>query len=134
MRDVLEVLLAEIEGQLGTLERRRDRIREMLARKAPEIPEGETRAMKLAEEHLGEHLKEASSSLWMLAIYASRTASKRTDCGCATAHWRGSSCLSRRKRPSSASSVGRRDRATVFRRSQKTAASTWPRAAKPISP
>jgi DNA-binding transcriptional MerR regulator len=32
LRDVLEVLLAEIEGQLGTLERRRDRIREVLAR------------------------------------------------------------------------------------------------------
>jgi hypothetical protein len=32
LRDVLEVLLAEIEGELGTLERRRDRIREVLAR------------------------------------------------------------------------------------------------------
>jgi DNA-binding transcriptional MerR regulator len=63
LRDVLEALLAEVEGQLGTLERRRERIREALAREDPEVPEGEPRAMKLAEEYLGEHLKEASPSL-----------------------------------------------------------------------
>lgn len=63
LRDVLEALLAEVEGQLGALERRRDRIREVLAREDPEAPKGEPRAMKLAEEHLGEHFKEASPSL-----------------------------------------------------------------------
>jgi DNA-binding transcriptional MerR regulator len=63
LRDVLESLLAEVEGQVGTLERRRDRIREVLAKEDPEAPQGEPRAMKLAEEHLGEHLKEASPSL-----------------------------------------------------------------------
>lgn len=63
LRNVLEALLAEVEGQLGVLEERRDRLRETLAREDPEAPEGEPRAMKLAEAYLGEHLKEASASL-----------------------------------------------------------------------
>ena len=63
LREVLEALLAEVEGQMGTLQRRRDRIREVLAREDLEVPEGEPRAMRLAEEYLGEHLKEASPSL-----------------------------------------------------------------------
>jgi DNA-binding transcriptional MerR regulator len=63
LRDVLEALLAEVEGQLTALGERRDRLRETLAREDPEAPEGEPRAMKLAEEYLGEHLKEASPSL-----------------------------------------------------------------------
>lgn len=63
LREVLEALLAEVEGQLAALERRRDRLRETLAREDLEAPEGEPRAMKLAEEYLGEQLKEASPSL-----------------------------------------------------------------------
>jgi DNA-binding transcriptional MerR regulator len=63
IREVLKTLLAEVEGQLTALGERRDRLREMLTREDPEAPEGEPRAMKLAEEYLGEHLKEASSSL-----------------------------------------------------------------------
>jgi DNA-binding transcriptional MerR regulator len=63
LREVLEALLAEVEGQMGTLQRRRDRIREVLAREDLEVPEGEPRAMRLAGEYLGEHLKEASPSL-----------------------------------------------------------------------
>jgi len=63
LREVLEALLAEVEGQLVALASRRDRLRETLAREDPEAPEGEPRAMKLAEEYLGERLKEASPSL-----------------------------------------------------------------------
>ena len=63
LREVLEALLAEVEGQLVALESRRDRLRETLAREDPEAPEGEPRAMKLAEEYLGEKLQEASPSL-----------------------------------------------------------------------
>ncbi len=63
LREVLIALLTEVEGQLGALEQRRDRLRDLLAREDPEAPEGEPRAMKLAEEYLGEHLKEASPSL-----------------------------------------------------------------------
>ncbi len=63
LRAVLQALLVEVEGQMGTLQRRRDRIREVLAREDLEVPEGEPRAMRLAEEYLGEHLKEASPSL-----------------------------------------------------------------------
>lgn len=60
---MLEALLGEVEGQLAALESRKDRLQEMLNREDPEAPEGEPRAMKLAEEYLGEHLKEASPSL-----------------------------------------------------------------------
>ena len=60
---MLEALLVEVEGQLATLEERRDRIRESVDWEDPELPEGEPRAMKLAEECLGEYFQEASPSL-----------------------------------------------------------------------
>jgi hypothetical protein len=62
LREVPEALLVEIEGQLAALEERRDRIRETLDREDPELPEGEPRVMRLAEERMGEYLKEASPS------------------------------------------------------------------------
>ena len=64
LRDVLGALLAEVEGQLGVPEERRNRLLQMLAREDDlEVPEREPRAMKLAEEHLRERLKKASPSL-----------------------------------------------------------------------
>jgi DNA-binding transcriptional MerR regulator len=63
LREVLETLLVEVEGQLAAPEERQEHIRETLDREDPELPEGETRAMKLAKECLGDYPKEASFSL-----------------------------------------------------------------------
>jgi len=60
---VLETLLVEVEGLRAAPEERQERIRETLDREDPELPEGETRAMKLAQECLGDYPKEASLSL-----------------------------------------------------------------------
>ena len=63
LREVLEALLVEVQGQLAAFEERQDRIRETLDWEDLELPEGEPRAMKLAEECLGEYFQEASPSL-----------------------------------------------------------------------
>ena len=60
---MLETLLVEVEGLRAAPEERQERIRETLDGKDPELPEGETRAMKLAKECLGDYPKEASLSL-----------------------------------------------------------------------
>jgi DNA-binding transcriptional MerR regulator len=49
LREVLEALLVEVQGQLAAFEERQDRIRETLDWEDLELPEGEPRAMKLAE-------------------------------------------------------------------------------------
>jgi hypothetical protein len=63
LREVLEALLVEVERLRAAPEERQERIRETLDREDPELPEGETWAMKLAKECLGDYPKEASLSL-----------------------------------------------------------------------
>ena len=63
LREVLETLLVEVEGLRAAPEERQERIRDTLDGKDPELPEGETQAMKLAQECLGDYPKEASLSL-----------------------------------------------------------------------
>jgi DNA-binding transcriptional MerR regulator len=54
LRGVLEALLREIEGEIRTLEGRRNRLRELLSKEDPEAPEKTPRTFKLAEKYLGE--------------------------------------------------------------------------------
>ena len=63
LRGVLEALLDEVEGQIGALQERRDRLRETLAREDLEAPAEEPRTMKMAEEYLGGYMKDVSPSL-----------------------------------------------------------------------
>jgi DNA-binding transcriptional MerR regulator len=64
LRVVLEALLGEIEGQIGMLQERRDRLRELLSKEDPEAPEETPRAFELAERVLGEgYLKNLDPAL-----------------------------------------------------------------------
>jgi DNA-binding transcriptional MerR regulator len=54
LRGILEALLGEIEGEILTLQGRRNRLREMLSKEDPEAPEKTPRTFELAEKYLGE--------------------------------------------------------------------------------
>ncbi|MDQ3588729.1 MAG: MerR family transcriptional regulator [Actinomycetota bacterium] len=54
LRGVLEALLREIEGEIRTLQGRRNRLREMLSKEDPEAPEKTPRTFELAERYPGE--------------------------------------------------------------------------------
>lgn len=56
-------LLGDVEERLGDLEERRDRLKEMLSRDDLEDPDYPPQAFKLAEEHLGDLLKDVSPSV-----------------------------------------------------------------------
>lgn len=67
MREVLTALLAEVSSEIEKLEGRRSRLESMLAQEEGEIsiePSDKPYAIKLAEEHLGEHLSGISAELW----------------------------------------------------------------------
>ncbi len=53
LRGVLEALLGEIEGEIPTLQGRRNRLREMLSKEDLEAPDKTPRAFELAEKCLG---------------------------------------------------------------------------------
>ena len=61
LRGVLEALLGEIEGEIRTLQGRRNRLREMLSKEDPEAPEKAPRTFELAEKYMKEnHFKNLS--------------------------------------------------------------------------
>jgi DNA-binding transcriptional MerR regulator len=63
LRRVLEALLGEVEERMGDLEERRDRLEEMLARDDLEGQNEPPKAVKLAEDLLGDLLEDVSPSL-----------------------------------------------------------------------
>jgi DNA-binding transcriptional MerR regulator len=63
LRRVLETLLGEVESQLTDLERRRDRLKVMLAGENFKEPDDEPYALKLAHQHLGDQLRDVSPEL-----------------------------------------------------------------------
>jgi DNA-binding transcriptional MerR regulator len=63
LRNVLEALLREVEEEIRVFERRRERLREMLAREDLENVPGQPHILKVSEMHLGEYLKDLDPSL-----------------------------------------------------------------------
>lgn len=67
LREVLAALHEEVSSEIDKLEGRRRRLESLLAQNDRDIsiePLEEPYAIKLAEEHLGEHLSEISHGLW----------------------------------------------------------------------
>ncbi|MGB3635084.1 MAG: MerR family transcriptional regulator [Rubrobacteraceae bacterium] len=67
LREALAALLEEVSLEIEKLEDRRRRLESLLSQEDQEIsiePSDKPYAIKLAEEHLGEHLSEISADLW----------------------------------------------------------------------
>ena len=67
LREVLATLHEEVSSEIEKLEGRRRRLESLLAQDDEDFPiepSEEPYAIKLAEEHLGEHLSEVSAELW----------------------------------------------------------------------
>ncbi len=67
LRKALAALLAEVSAEIEKLEERRYRLEDLLSQEDQKIsvePSDKPYAIKLAEEHLGEHLSEISADLW----------------------------------------------------------------------
>ncbi len=67
LREALAALLAQVSADIENLEERRRRLEDLLAQEEQEVSiesPDKPYAIKLAEEHLGEHLPEISPELW----------------------------------------------------------------------
>jgi DNA-binding transcriptional MerR regulator len=67
LREVLQALLADLAAQIEALERRRERVRRLLAEdtlEAIDEPSQMPALLQWAQAHLGEHLPQASADVW----------------------------------------------------------------------